>query len=322
MIIDAARYVDGKRDGGTLPIDGIGEAATGDGAFVWIGLHEPTPEELSTVDREFGIHALVIEDALSAHQRPKLEEYGDTHLVVLKTAAYVEPDRLAFAELQLIVSERFVVTVRHGPASPLAKARRRLEEDPDLLAHGPAAVLYAVLDQVVDDYAPVIDALDKDVGEVEDDVFGDERSNPARRIYQLKRQLLDFTRFMQPLEDVLAPLSNSTPRWCPAGLAPYFRDVADHLHRVYTRTQVLVQLLSDALPPTVAPGGVRQTDQMRPIGAGAAISPPPTLLAGVWGMNFEHMPELSEWWGYPLALGIMVLVAFGLYRQFKRSGWL
>jgi len=289
---------------------------------VWIGLHDPTPEELSEVDREFGIHALVIEDALSAHQRPKLEEYGDIHLVVLKTASYEEPDRLSFAELQLIVSQRFVMTVRHGPASPLSEVRKRLEQNPELLSHGPAAVLYAVVDQVVDDYAPVLDQLDKDVGEVEDEVFSDERKNPARRIYQLKRQLLDFTRFMQPLEDVLEPLARSNPKWCPDGLSPYYRDVADHLRRVYTRTQMLVQLLSDALNANLAQAGVRQNDDMRTISAWAAIFAAPTLLAGVWGMNFQHMPELDEWWGYPLAVLIMVAVACGLFRQFKRSGWL
>ena len=322
MIVDAARYVHGKRDGGRLPIEGIGEAASGPDAFVWIGLHDPTPEELSEVDREFGIHALVIEDALSAHQRPKLEEYGDIHLVVLKTASYEEPDRLSFAELQLIVSQRFVMTVRHGPASPLSEVRKRLEQNPELLSHGPAAVLYAVVDQVVDDYAPVLDQLDKDVGEVEDEVFSDERKNPARRIYQLKRQLLDFTRFMQPLEDVLEPLARSNPKWCPDGLSPYYRDVADHLRRVYTRTQMLVQLLSDALNANLAQAGVRQNDDMRTISAWAAIFAAPTLLAGVWGMNFQHMPELDEWWGYPLAVLIMVAVACGLFRQFKRSGWL
>ncbi len=169
---------------------------------------------------------------------------------------------------------------------------------------------------------PVIDQLDKDVGEVENDVFSDERTNPARRIYQLKRQLLDFTRFMQPLEDVLEPLARSNPKWCPTALSPYYRDVADHLRRVYTRTQMLVQLLSDALSANLAQAGVRQNDDMRTISAWAAIFAAPTLLAGVWGMNFEHMPELDEWWGYPLAVLIMVGVACGLYRQFKRSGWL
>jgi magnesium transporter len=322
VIVDAAKYVDGKREGGRLSIAGIGEAASGPDAFVWIGLHDPTPEELSAVDQEFGIHALVIEDALSAHQRPKMEDYGDLHLVVLKTAEYQEPDRLHFAELQLIVSERFVMTVRHGPVSPLTEVRKRLEQNPELLSHGPAAVLYAVVDQVVDDYAPVLDQLDKDVGEVEDEVFSDERTNPARRIYQLKRQLLDFTRFMQPLEDVLDPLARSNPKWCPTQLSPYYRDVGDHLRRVHTRTQMLVQLLSDALNANLAQAGVRQNDDMRTISAWAAIFAAPTALAGVWGMNFVHMPELDEWWGYPTAVVVMVAVCFGLYYQFKRSGWL
>ncbi|MCU1352219.1 MAG: Mg2 transporter protein CorA family protein [Acidimicrobiales bacterium] len=322
VIVDSAVYDHGVRRAKDTDFGLLREASLEPGAFVWIGLHEPSPEEFDAVRQEFELHDLVVEDALKAHQRPKLEVYDGTLLVVLKTARYVEPDEIAFAELQLIIGETFVITVRHGEASALRDVRAALQGSPELLAHGPVAVLYGVADRVVDDYAPVVDALELDVQEVEIQVFSDDRGNPAERIYKLKREVLDGLRNVTPLMDVLTPLMRGEVRWCPEALTEYFRDVADHLQRVLGRIEMTRDLLTDALDANLAQVSVRQNDDMRTISAWAAIIAAPTMLAGVWGMNFSHMPELDAALGYPLALALMFTIAVTLWRTFKHSGWL
>ncbi len=325
VIVDLAVYRDGKRAPGKLDLQEAFEAGREDGAFVWIGLHEPSHEEFAAVADEFMLHPLAVEDAVHAHQRPKLEVYGDSMFVVVKTARYVEHDddeAIEFAEIQLFIGDGFVVTVRHGEASELAEVRRHLESRPDLLSCGPLAVLHAVLDRVVDDYEPVLDEIDRDLVEIEAEVFSDNRSNPARRIYRLKRQVLDLYRNTEPLLEPMARLVAGKSPFNHAELAEYFRDVDDHLRREVARVEVMRDLLSDAVLVNLAHISVQQNDDMRKISAGAAIIAVPTMLAGIWGMNFVHMPELNEWWGYPAALLLIATACYGVYLRAKNAGWL
>lgn len=326
MIVDCAVYDHGKRREGELPIETALEAASEPGSFVWIGLHQPTPSEFYAVRREFGLHELAVEDAVKAHQRPKLEVYGTDIFVVLKTARYIDVfETVEFAEIQLFVGRNYVVSVRHGQASALAEVRKVLEDDPDKLALGPMAVLHAVMDRVVDDYEPVIDGLDNDMREIEADVFASDRppgSDPSRRIYKLKREILDFHRHTKPLIEALQRLQAGQVPSCGPALKDYFRDVQDHLFRVVAEIENFRDLLTDALNANLAQNAVRQNDDMRKISAYVAIGAVPTIVGAVYGMNFEHMPELESPFGYPTVLVATVLACFYLYRRFKRSGWL
>lgn len=323
MIVDCAVYRDGKREGGQLELQDAFEAGRDEGAFVWIGLHEPTEVEFAAVRVEFDLHDLAVEDAINAHQRPKLEIYEDLVLVVLKTARYVDSAELVeFAELLVLVGPGYVITVRHGEASALAEVRSKLEQHPELLRCGPAAVLHAVCDRVVDDYTAVADGIDLDIQQVEADVFSDQRTNPAERIYKLKRQVLDFHRNTEPLVDALEPMVKCSVPYAHQDLAEYFRDVEDHLSRVVAHISTFRDVLTDSLNANLAQISVRQNEDMRTISAWAAIIAVPTMLAGVWGMNFTYMPELDSAVGYPFALLTLVLSAYLVFRQLKRVGWL
>jgi magnesium transporter len=326
VIVDCAVYDHGKRRQGQLAIEEALEAASEPGSFTWIGLHQPTPSEFYAVRREFGLHELAVEDAVKAHQRPKLEVYGTDIFVVLKTARYIDVfETVEFAEIQLFVGRNYVVSVRHGQASALAEVRKVLEDDPAKLELGPMAVLHAVMDRVVDDYEPVIDGLDNDMREIEADVFASERphgSDPSRRIYKLKREILDFHRHSKPLVEALQRLQAGQVPSCGPALKDYFRDVQDHLLRVVAEIENFRDLLTDALNANLAQAAVRQNDDMRKISALVAIGAVPTIVGAVYGMNFEHMPELQNRYGYPIVLMATVLACFLLYRRFKRAGWL
>ena len=318
-IVDCAVYEQGERS--DIALDGANDARLRDGAFVWIGLHEPTAEEFEAVSGEFALHELAVEDAIKAHQRPKLERYGDVSFLVLKTARYVEPDEVEFGEILLFVADDFVVSVRHGEAVPLAGVRAKAERRPDLLRYGPMAVVHAILDEVVDAYAPVMDALERDIEELEREVFSGERRNPARRIYELKRVAIEFGRAVTPLVEPIERISTGTTR-VPDELGTYFRDVLDHVIRLSQHIEALREVLTSVLQANLAQVGVRQNEDMRKISAWVAIIAVPTMLAGIYGMNFEHMPELRWEAGYPLVIGVMLVICFGLWRYFKRVGWL
>jgi magnesium transporter len=318
-IVDCAVYDQGERS--DVSLEGAHEAYHRDGAFVWIGLHEPTAEEFEAVSREFDLHELAVEDAIKAHQRPKLERFGNVDFLVLKTARYVEPDEIEFGEILLFVADDFIVSVRHGQAVPLHGVRAKVERRPELLKCGPMAVLYAILDEVVDAYAPVMDALDRDVEEVEQEVFAGERRNPAQRIYELKREAIDFARAVTPLVEPIERMTTGTTR-VPEGLGTYFRDVLDHLIRLSQRIETLRELLTSVLQANLAQVGVRQNEDMRKISAWVAIIAVPTMLAGIYGMNFDHMPELRWELGYPGVIALMLVICFSLWRYFKRVGWL
>ncbi|MGW1411902.1 magnesium/cobalt transporter CorA [Streptomyces sp. NPDC002403] len=328
VIVDCAIYRDGRRTDGPADLsDALDEArATGD-AFLWIGLHEPTEKEFALVSSEFGLHPLAVEDALSAHQRPKLEVYDDSLFAVIKPVVYEQAsDRVTADELMAFIGDSFVVTVRHGEGAPLAAVRRRLEAEPEVLKHGPTAVLYAISDAVVDHYIEVAGELQVDLEELETEVFaptgvGDTKSTAAR-IYTFKRQILEFRRAAGPLSAPMARLASADVPYVHEHSQPFFRDVGDHLTRANEYVEGLDRLLSDILSAHLAQVGVRQNDDMRKISAWAAMAAVPTMVAGIYGMNFDHMPELRWVWAYPAVIALMAAVVFGLYRQFKRRGWL
>ena len=320
MIVDSAVYVNGHRYAGEIPLEETYEASRKQGCFAWIGLHEPTEDEFDAVRREFGLHELAVEDAIKAHQRPKLEVYGDSLFVVLKTARYAE-DSVEFGEILVFVGDGFVISVRHGDF-PLHEVRVNLEKRADLLAHGPVAALYGIVDRVVDAYLPVIEELDSDIRQVEIQVFSPERENPAPRIYRLNRAVLELYQAVFPLDPVVDNLGGGVHELVPEGIRPYFRDVHDHVLRVAARIHEFRDLLANVLTANMTQAGFRQNEDVRKISAWAAIIAVPTLITGIYGMNFEHMPELTWRLGYPLALTLMASLCLALYWQFRRSGWL
>jgi magnesium transporter len=330
MLIDCAVYHHGKRRPGELALRDAFEAASNDGAFVWIGLYEPDEREFESVRREFNLHELAVEDAIQAHQRPKLEVYDDSLFVVLKTARYLEAEEVVeFGEIMLFLGPQFVVTVRHKPASELRGVRKQIESRPDLLRFGPSAVLYAIMDRVVDDYLPVIDGLDQDIKEVEKEVFSEAGSNPAERIYMLKREVIEFHQSTAPLTDPLDRLVRGQVRLLHQDMPEYFRDVQDHLLRVVEQVSGFRELLTSVLQANLTQVallqnevGMRQNADMRKISAWVAIVAVPTMIAGIYGMNFDYMPELRWPVGYPAALLAMAVACAFLYRAFKRNGWL
>ncbi|HVD39538.1 MAG TPA: magnesium/cobalt transporter CorA [Solirubrobacterales bacterium] len=321
MIVDCAAYEGGRRRQGTLSMEQAGEAASEEGTFVWLGVVEPSEEEFKAVAAEFGLHELAVEDAVRAHQRPKVEEYGETVHVVVKTARYVDPKEvIELGEISVFVAPDFVITVRHGKAD-LAPVRERLEQRPDLLEKGPGAVLYAIADHVVDRYIEAAHGFDQDVREVELQVFG-EGQNPTERIYKLEREVLEFQAATAPLAEALEELCSRNYPVVPEDLHEYFRDVEDHLARVSTRIENFRQLLDSALEANLTQVSMRQNEDMRKISAWVAIAAVPTMVAGIYGMNFETMPELEWRYGYPTVVAIVLAICLLLYWRFKRAGWL
>ena len=331
MIVDCAVYRHGLRTEGPEDLSDALDEARAAGGFVWIGLHEPPEREFDLVTREFGLHPLAVEDALKAHQRPKLEVYDDSLFMVLKPVVYEpEGDTVSAGEVMVFVGDGFVVTVRHGVGAPLAAVRRRLEEDPEMLGTGPTSVLYAISDAVVDHYLEVVTELQTDLEELEAEVFspdGGGSRNTASRIYTFKRQVLEFRRSTGPLALPLARLAGAGG---PVGgvpfvddkARPFFRDVNDHLTRVNEGVEGLDRLVSDILSAHLAQMSERQNDDMRKISAWAAMAAIPTMIAGIYGMNFDHMPELHWLWSYPAVIALMAVLEVLLYRLFKRQGWM
>jgi magnesium transporter len=323
MIVDCAVYEEGRRRDGAPPVHEAMEACRKPGAFTWIGLYEPTEEEFDSIRREFELHELAVEDAIDAHQRPKLEVYGDMVFIVLKTARYVDPKEVVkLGEILVFLGHDYIITVRHGEASELKEVRHSLEEAPDLLAHGPGAVLHAIVDKVVDDYTPAIIGLGEDIDEIENQVFSGERANPAERIYKLKREVLAFSHAVGPLVDPVDRLSKGRYQVIHPEVRAYFRDVNDHLLRAHDQLEGFRDLLTSILSANLAQVTVRQNEDVRRITAIVAILAVPTALAGLYGMNFEHMPELGWTFGYPLVLAVMATLCLVLYRYFKKVGWL
>jgi magnesium transporter len=324
-VVDCGVYDEGHRQGGVVELEtALRKADACQDGFVWIGLHDPSPEVVEAVGKRFELHPLAVEDAVNAHQRPKLEVFGDTLFLVLKTARHVNSaEPVEIGEVMVFAGRRFVVTVRHGEGSPLHDVRLDLEAHPDLLGIGPSSVLYAVADRIVDDYAEVLERLDIEVDAVEADVFSRFGANPTERIYKLKREVLEFKRAVAPLVAPMERLATDQ-----AGLpidprtAPYFRDVNDHLIRDAERIAGLDELLTGVLQANFAQLTVRDNQDLRKISSWVAIAAVPTMIFGLYGMNFDHMPELRWQYGYPAVLLAVLLICVALHRVFKRSGWL
>jgi magnesium transporter len=323
MIVNCAAYEKGLRCDGDLSLDEAGAAAQSDEeGFVWLGVLEPSAEELESIASEFDLHELAVEDAVKAHQRPKVELYGETLFVVVKTTRYVDSDEvIEIGELMLFVNPRFIVTVRHGE-SDLSEVRSRIEQRPDLLKHGPGMVLYAILDHVVDGYEAAAQGIDVDIQEVEREVFSDEVNNPAERIYKLEREVLDFSAAAVPLAGAVEEITRGQFEVVPDDLSEYFRDVHDHLRRVSGQIGGFRDLLGSALHANLTQVSVRQNEDMRKISAWVAILAVPTMIAGIYGMNFDTMPELHWRFGYPAVLAVIAVACTLLYRRFKQAGWL
>ncbi|MFV8187054.1 MULTISPECIES: magnesium/cobalt transporter CorA [unclassified Streptomyces] len=332
MIVDCAIYRDGRRTEGPDDFsDALAQCRRGRDAFVWIGLHEPTEKEFDRVTEEFALHPLAVEDALSAHQRPKLEIYDDSLFMVLKPVGYeAASDNVTSGEVMVFIGDSFVVTVRHGEESPLAQVRRRLEEEPEMLRQGPTAVLYSIADAVVDHYLEVAAELSTDLDELETEVFsptGGGSRHTASRIYAFKRQVLEFRRATGPLTQPMARLAGNGAFGVKVPFVhdkaqPFFRDVSDHLTRVNESVEGLDRLVSDVLSAHLAQMSVRQNDDMRKISAWAAMAAVPTMIAGIYGMNFDHMPELHWTVSYPAVILLMAALEVLLFRLLKRRGWL
>jgi magnesium transporter len=322
-LVNSVAYADGLRIG-EVAIPDISEVLKQSGRFVWVGLHEPDEEMLAEIQQEFSLHDLAVEDAARAHQRPKLERYGDSIFVVLRTA-HVDDSTggIDFGETHLFVGSNYVVSVRHGGSLPYTQVRTRCEANPDLLVKGPVFVFYSIMDFIVDGYFPLVDTFEDKLAELEDNVF--QQTLPretTERIYQLKRDLLEVKRAVAPLVDVCNRLVRGDVPLVPEDSRVYFRDVYDHVIRINEMIDTLRELLSAALEANLSLVSVSQNEAMKRLAGWAAIVAVPTMIAGVYGMNFKFMPELDWSLGYPLALTAMVSACAFLYYKFKRSGWL
>jgi len=319
-VVACVAYENGKRVG-DVPIADISEVIQKPGQFVWIGLYEPSEELLEEVQGEFGLHDLAIEDAHSAHQRPKLERYDNSLFAVLRPAQLNAAGRVEFGETHVFLGRNYIVTVRHGSLRSHLGVRSRCEAQPELLALGPGFVLYSLMDFVVDHYLPIVEAYEVELDSLESAIFdGGTTRDTTSRIYDLKRDLLGLKRAVSPLVDMADRLMKDD--LIPTDARPYFRDVYDHALRTTDQIDDLLELLATALNANLALIAVAQNEQMKRLAAWAAIIAVPTMVAGIYGMNFKHMPELSWIWGYPGALAIMAVACLGLFTLFKRSGWL
>lgn len=330
MIVDCALYTHDHSRHGISDIAGALSEAQEAGGFVWIGLVSPTAGEFLDISDDFGLPILAVEDAVRAHQRPKLERYGDVTFAVVKPARYVDHQEVVeLSELAIFLGEHFVITVRHGNSDVPHAVRGELESNTAVLAHGPAGVLYRALDLAVDGYLEVVEAIGVDIDEIEDQVFGGEGGEHAERIYKLKSEVLEFRRAVVPLAAPLQRLVAGEVPWVGEAAQPYFRDVHDHVLRAADAIEGYDNLLTNVLQANLAQVtveqsrvAVRQNEDMRKISAWAAMALVPTAIAGVYGMNFDYMPELRTRYGYFVVLAVIAGVCTGLHALFRRNDWL
>lgn len=319
-VVNCAAYAEGRRVG-NVEIGDIGEVLKQADRFVWIGLHEPDTDMLKRVQREFGLHDLAIEDAHRAHQRPKLEAYGDTLFIVLRTAQLNE-QKIELGETHFFLGGNFIVTVRHGSSLAYTDVRARCESTPHLLQKGPGFALYAIMDAIVDQYFPVIDALEQELSSLEEKIFDEKfRRETTAEIYHLKRQLLDVKRAVSPLIDICNKLMRFDLKLIQEETRPYFRDVYDHTIRINEMIDNARELLTTALEANFSLISISQNDVSKRFAGWAAIIGIPTMVAGVYGMNFKFMPELNYEYGYPIIMTVTFGSCIALYLLFKRSGW-
>ncbi|GIJ35156.1 magnesium/cobalt transporter CorA [Micromonospora sediminimaris] len=329
-VVDCALYLDGQRQAGDWDYaDALAAARSAEAGFVWLGLHEPELAEMTEIATTYGLHELAVEDAVKAQQRPKLERFGEVSFLVLRTARYCEHTELTensevveTGQVMLFIGPQFVVSVRHGDACRLAPVREELEARRELLLNGPWAVAYAITDRVVDLYLEVADQLEDDMDVLETEVFDRQTSGRIQRIYQMKRELVEFKRAVMPLQRPLVTLTSQMNRDVPKEVRRYFRDVQDHLSRTVEQVNSYDDLLNSILQARLAQVTVDQNNDMRKIAAWAAIAAVWTAIAGIYGMNFDFMPELRMTYGYPVVLALMLSISLALYRWFRRNDWL
>jgi magnesium transporter len=337
-IVDNAVYVNGQRTANPDSLDDTFEVLRARNGMAWIGMYRPTPAEVESVAKEFDLHHLAVEDALVGHQRPKLERYGTTQFIVLRPARYLDAsEEVEFGEVHLFIGPDFAITIRHAESPDLGRVRKRLESNPKLLALGPLAIMYAVLDQVVDEYSPVVSGLENDIDEIEDQLFSED-TNVSRRIYELSREVIAFQRATQPLVGMLGLLRERLDETDERTLELRrdLRDVEDHVLTLVERVDSFRMLLQNALmvhatlvgqrqndeTKALTEASLRQADQAKRISSWAAILFAPTLVASIYGMNFRNMPELHWTYGYPYAIALMLALGVGLYFSFKHRGWI
>ena len=321
-VVNCVAYArDGSRR--DVPLEEISDVlAVDDGSFVWVGLYEPAESVLDQLQEEFGLHDLAVEDAHKAHQRPKIESYGNSLFIAVHTARSVD-DHIRFGETHVFVGPRYLVTVRHGASSSYAPARARMEREPELLRRGPGAALYAVLDLVVDDFFPIVDAFSAALNALEKDIFADDfRQRTVRTLYDLKRELTRLRMAAAPLQDIVGQLSRSRGGLVDEETQLYFRDVLDHTARINEAVDTLREMLTAAVSVNLSLVTVRQGETVKRLGAWAALLAAPTLVTSWYGMNFVHMPELAGRWSYPILMAGVAAVCVVLYRMFKRAKWL
>ncbi|WP_404294608.1 magnesium and cobalt transport protein CorA (plasmid) [Microvirga sp. RSM25] len=320
-VVASAAYAGGRRVA-EVPIEDVGEWSRKPGHVVWIGLHEPGLDLLRRVQAEFGLHELAIEDALKAHQRPKIEQYGDALFVVARTAQMVE-GRIAFGETHLFVGRGYVVSVRHGASTTYTPVRERCEAVPKALSEGEDFILYAILDFIVDNYIPVIETIQEEVEEIEDSILtANQPQSQIVRLYQLRRDLLRLRNAAVPLVEVCRRLEQPGMPGVDAAMQPLFRDVSDHIRRVQEEIESLREVLAFAFESSLMTGQSQQNEITRKLAAWAAILAVPTAAAGLYGMNFDVLPELHWKYGYPFVLTIIVLTCTWLYWRFRQKQWL
>jgi len=323
MIVDVALYQDGRRVDGPSDISDLVDIARCDGGFVWLGLAEPTESEFNLVVGELNFHPLAVEDAINAKQRPKIEDYEGLTFFVLKTVFFDKAEQeISTGELMCFISDHFIVIVRHGEGHPLTTVRHDLEQKPELLKLGPFAVLHAVADRIIDGYINIANALELEVVGVENKVFSGKRKTFSQEIYFLKREIIEFKHAIEPLIIPLNKLSNENIALLPEEIKPFFRDTSDHLMQACEHATGLDSLITSVLQADLAHIQVQQNIDVRRISAWVALASGPTMIAGIYGMNFDHMPELGTKYGYFIVLGVMACLTGFLVRSFRKSGWL
>jgi magnesium transporter len=322
VIVDCGIYVDGVRDGETHSVDDALRDARARGGFVWIGLHEPTEDELEDVAKAFSLHPLAVEDALKAHQRPKIELYGDSLFLVLHTAQVVS-GHIEFGETHIFIGPRYLLTVRHGASLPYSPARERCEKHPNLMQLGPSYGLYAILDSVVDNYFPIVEEFQGELNELEKDIFAEDyRRDTIHRLYELKRDLTQLRLAASPMLDMLNQLMQFHPTLVRKEVRVYLRDVHDHVVRVNEAVDTMREMLTAAMSVNLSLVTVAQGEIVKRLAGWAALLAAPTLLTSWYGMNFRYMPELGARYGYPIMISVTIVICIGLYFVLKKIKWL
>ncbi len=323
MLINSVLYKDGKRVRSDANLAELLEQAQRDGGFIWLGIKDPTADEFHQIAEVFGLHPLAVEDALHAQQRPKIEDYGALEFLVIKTLFYDEATtQVETGDLMFYIGTHFVITVRHGDGADLADVRSSIEDDPAHLSLGPYAVVHSVLDRIVDTYQTISLELERDVADIEVRVFSNERKSWSQQLYFLKREVVEYRRAVDPVRPITNQLARDRQLSIPEGIRLFFRDIDDHLNRAADLVSSLDSLIASAIAVDMTQVQLQQNEDMRKISAWVALAAVPTAVAGIYGMNFDNMPELHSEHGYFIVIGFMASVSGLLFRKFKKSNWL